>query len=243
MIPPTAATNGGGRAGVGAGSPGHAFLTGWRPFRRRNGRCGKPVQEGILMSEPSPARILSEEILSAAWGRLTRYTLDYTRSDGGHDTQIREIYDHGNGSAVLPLDALRGTVLLVRQFRLAAHLQGGSGLMIEVCAGLNEGLAPEQAVRKEAEEELGCHVHDLRHRLDVFMSAGSLSEKLSLFTARYAPADRFSAGGGAAGEGEDIEVLEMQLDDALVMVKNGEIVDAKTVILLQLAERDRLLGG
>ncbi len=191
------------------------------------------------MSDPSPARILSEEVLSAAWGRLTRYTIAYTRRDGRTETQIREIYDHGNGSAVLPLDAARGTVLLVRQFRLAAHLQGGSGFLIEVCAGLNDDLAPEQAVRKEAEEELGCAVRDLRHITDIYMSAGSLSERISLFMARYTPADRFSAGGGAEGEGEDIEVLEMPLDAALAMIDSGAIVDAKTIVLLLEADRRR----
>ncbi len=189
------------------------------------------------MSDPSPVQILSEEVLSAAWGRLTRYTIAYTRRDGGTETQIREVYDHGNGSAVLPLDRERGTVLLVRQFRLAAYLQGGSGFLIEVCAGLNDDLAPEQAVRKEAEEELGCSLRDLRHVTDVLTSAGSLSERISLFLAHYTPADRFSDGGGAEGEGEDIEVLEMPLDEALSMIARGEIIDTKTIILLQMAER------
>ena len=191
------------------------------------------------MSDPSPARILSEEVLSAAWGRLTRYTIDYTHRDGRVETQIREIYDHGDGSAVLPLDSERGTVLLGRQCRLGARLQGGSGLLVEVCAGLNDDLSPQQAVRKEAEEELGYRVRDLSHVLDVFMSPGSLTERISLFMAHYTPADRFSAGGGAAGEGEDIEVLEMRLDEALAMIANGGIVDAKTVILLQHADRVR----
>lgn len=194
------------------------------------------------MSE-SPARILSAEILAAAWGRLTRYTIDYRRHDGGHETQIREVYDHGDGAAVLPLDRERGTVLLVRQFRLGAHLQGGSGYVIEACAGLNDDLHPEETARKEAEEELGYHVRDLRHLLDVFMSPGSLTERISLFMAHYTPADRFSAGGGADGEGEDIEVLELPLDEALAMITQGVIVDAKTIILLQLADRDRRSGA
>ena len=195
------------------------------------------------MNEPSPARILSEEILSAAWGQLTRYTIAYTRRDGLSETQIREVYDHGNGSAVLPIDAARGTVLLVRQFRLAAQLQGGSGTLVEVCAGLNDDLRPEQAILKEAEEELGYHVRDLKHVIDILMSPGSLSERLSLFMAGYTPADRFSAGGGAESEGEDIEVLEMPLDEALAMIGSGGIVDAKTIVLLFEADRERRSGG
>ena len=195
------------------------------------------------MNDPSPARILSEEVLSAAWGRLTRYTIAYTRRDGLSETQIREVYDHGNGSAVLPIDAARGTVLLVRQFRLAAQLQGGSGTLVEVCAGLNDDLEPEHAILKEAEEELGYHVRDLRRVTDILMSPGSLSERISLFMAGYTPADRFSAGGGAAGEGEDIEVLEMPLAKALAMIESGEIIDAKTIILLLAADRARPAGS
>ncbi len=195
------------------------------------------------MSDPPPARILSEEILSSAWGRLTRYTIAYTRRDGRTETQVREVYDHGNGSAVLPIDAERGTVLLVRQFRLSAQLQGGSGMLVEVCAGLNDDLTPEQTIRKEAEEELGYRLGDLRHVIDILMSPGSLSERLSLFMARYTPADRISAGGGAAGEGEDIEVVEMPLDEALAMIADGAIVDAKTIILLLEADRERQRQG
>ena len=110
-----------------------------------------------------------------------------------------------------------------------------------MCAGLNDDLEPEQAVLKEAEEELGYRVRDLRHVIDILMSPGSLSERISLFMAGYTPADRFSAGGGAAGEGEDIEVLEMPLDEALAMIESGEIVDAKTIILL-LEGRPRAAG-
>ncbi len=195
------------------------------------------------MSDRSPARILSEEILSSGWGRLTRYTIAYTRRDGRTETQVREVYDHGNGAAVLPLDEARGTVLLIRQFRLSAYLQDGSGLLVEVCAGLNDDLTPDQTARKEAGEELGYHVHDLRHVTDIYTSAGSLTERISLFMARYAPTDRFSEGGGAEGEGEDIEVLEMPLDEALAMVANGGIVDAKTIILLLEADRRRRAGA
>ncbi len=191
------------------------------------------------MNEQSPARILSREVLSHAWGKLTRYTIDFRRRDGRHETQIREVYDRGNGAAVLPIDAERGTVLLIRQFRLPVQLAGGSGFLIEVCAGLNDGLDPETTIRKEAEEELGYRLGDLRRVLDVFMSPGSVAERLSLFIAAYTPADRLSAGGGAAGEGEDIEVLELSLDRALAMIDAGEIDDAKTVILLRQAQMER----
>lgn len=184
-------------------------------------------------------RILKEEVLSDDWARLTKYTIDYRRRDGRHETQIRQVYDRGHGVAVLPIDPARGTVLLVRQFRIPVWLTGHPGFLIEACAGLVDDLDPEAAIRKEAEEELGVRLRDLVHVFDLFMSPGSVNERLSLFTAAYSPADRIAAGGGAAEEGEDIEILEIPLSEALAMMARGEIADAKTVILLQHAAASR----
>ncbi len=181
-------------------------------------------------------------MLADDWATLTRYTLDYRRRDGRHETQVRQVYDRGNGAAILPVDPDRGTVLLVRQFRLPIYLETGSGFLIEVCAGLNDDLAPEESIRKEAEEELGYRVRDVRRVLDIHMSPGSVSERLSLFMATYGPVDRLSAGGGSEDEGEDIEVLELPLDEALAMIGTGVISDAKTVILLQHADQERGTG-
>lgn len=194
------------------------------------------------MSDDSPVNILSQEVLSDDWALLTRYVIDYRRRDGRRQQIVRQVYDRGNGAAILPLDRARGTVLLVRQFRLPIYLEDGVGFIIEACAGLNDDLAPESAIRKEAEEELGYRVHDVRRVLNVHMSPGSVSERLSLFLATYTPSDRMSAGGGAEGEGEDIEVLEMPLDDALAMIADGRITDAKTIILLQYADNERRAG-
>jgi len=194
------------------------------------------------VSDDSPVNILSQEVLSDDWALLTRYVIDYRRRDGRRQQIVRQVYDRGNGAAILPLDRARGTVLLVRQFRLPIYLEDGVGFIIEACAGLNDDLAPESAIRKEAEEELGYRVHDVRRVLNVHMSPGSVSERLSLFLATYTPSDRMSAGGGAEGEGEDIEVLEMPLDDALAMIADGRITDAKTIILLQYADNERRAG-
>jgi nudix-type nucleoside diphosphatase (YffH/AdpP family) len=191
----------------------------------------------------SPVRILSQEILSDDWARLTKYRIDYRRRDGRHETQIRQVYDRGNGAAILPFDPARGTVLLVRQFRMPVYLDSGGGFLIEACAGLLDRLDPESAIRKEAEEELGYRLSNVRRVLDVFMSPGSVSERLSLFLARYTPADRIAAGGGAESEGEDIEVLEPTLDAALAMIDGGGIADAKTIILLRQAELERRAGA
>ena len=188
------------------------------------------------MSGEPRVRILKETVLADDWARLTKYEIAYLRRDGRSEKQIRQVYDRGNGAGILPYDAARGTVLLVRQFRLPVYMNGKgkeSGFLIEVCAGLNDELDPESAIRKEAEEELGYRLHDVKRVLDVYMSPGSVSERLSFFTASYTPSDRMSEGGGDAAEGEDIEVLEMPLSDAIARIESGEISDAKTIILLQ----------
>ena len=127
-----------------------------------------------------------------------------------------------------------------RQFRMPAFVHGGPSFLIEVCAGLLDRQGPEEAIRKEAEEELGYRLREVTQVFDAFMSPGSVSERLACFVARYTPADRISAGGGAAHEGEDIEVLELSLDEAMAMVRRGEIADAKTIMLLQHARLEGL---
>lgn len=178
-------------------------------------------------------RIKEQRLLSDNWGRLTRYELDVRRRDGQWQHQVREVYDRGNAAVILLVDPGRGTVVLIRQFRFPVHLDGGNPMLIEACAGLLDGQDPETCARKEAEEETGYCVGAATHLFDSYMSPGSVTERLSFFVGTYEPASRVSAGGGLEHEGEDIEVLEMPFAEALAMVERGEIVDAKTIMLLQ----------
>ncbi|MBN9022773.1 MAG: NUDIX domain-containing protein [Rhizobiales bacterium] len=179
-------------------------------------------------------RILEEKVLSDDWATLTKYTIDYRRNDGARETLIRQVYDRGNGACILPYDPDRGTVLLVRQFRMPVWVESGGAAseLIEACAGLLDDLDPETAIRREAEEELGYRLGPIHRILDCYMSPGSVSERIVFFTARYAPQDRKFSGGGKEEEGEDIEVLEPTLDEALEMVRDGRIRDGKTIMLL-----------
>lgn len=178
-------------------------------------------------------RVKSVEVLSDKWAVLKKTVLEYQRRDGEWETQIREIYDRGSGATIIPYDPARGTVLLVRQFRYAAHYSGHEEALIEACAGLLDADDPETCIRREAEEELGYRLRDVRFLFSPFMSPGSVTERIWFFAAEYSSDDRVSEGGGHADEGEDIEVLEMPLDDAISAVADGRIVDAKTIILLQ----------
>jgi len=178
-------------------------------------------------------RILKSEVLVDDWARLTKYTIDFKRRDGIVERQVRQVYDRGDGATILPIDPVRKTVLLVRQFRIPVYLTDHDGFIVEACAGLLDENDPETAIRKEAEEELGYRIKEVTRVLTAYASPGSVKERLSFFIAHYTPADRISSGGGSAHEGEDIEVIELPLAEALAMVKRGEIKDAKTVVLLQ----------
>ncbi|MET0940248.1 MAG: NUDIX domain-containing protein [Mesorhizobium sp.] len=178
-------------------------------------------------------RIKSVEVLSDDWAVLKKTVLDYRRRDGSWETQIRQTYDRGDGAVILPYDPERGTVLLVKQFRFPAYVTGHEEPLIEACAGLIDEDDPETAIRREAEEELGYRLRHVKHLYTSYMSPGSLTERLSFFTADYSPGDRISDGGGHPDEGEDIEVLEITLDETLAAIRDGRIVDAKTIMLIQ----------
>lgn len=187
----------------------------------------------------SRIRINSVETLSENWGTLKKTVFDYRRRDGSWETQTRETYDRGNGAAIIPYDPDRDTVLLVRQFRFAAYVTGHDEPLIEACAGLLDADDPETAIRREAEEELGYRLRDVRFLFSPFVTPGSVTERLWFYAASYTPGDRVSDGGGHPDEGEDIEVLEMPLDEALRAITDGRIMDAKTIILLQHLQLER----
>jgi nudix-type nucleoside diphosphatase (YffH/AdpP family) len=182
-------------------------------------------------------RLRAQQLLSDAWYVLRSYTFDFQGSDGEWSEQRREVYDRGNGATILLRDEERGTLLLTRQFRLPAYLNGHpDGMLLETPAGLLDGEDAETAIRREAEEETGYRVEDVRKLGEYFMSPGSVTERIAFFMGSYRAGERVSQGGGVESEGEDIETVEVTLEQALAMVDSGEIVDGKTVLLLRLAQ-------
>ncbi len=187
-------------------------------------------------------RILAREVLSKAHHLLEKVTFERVRSDGKPQTITREVFDTGHGAVILLYDPARGRIVLVRQFRLPVYLSGGEGHLIEACAGKLEGETPEVRIVKEVEEETGFRISKPVKLFEAFMSPGKFMEKLTFFIARYTPQDRVGPGGGLAEEGEDIQVIEFTLDNALTMIETGEIIDAKTITLLYYAKLNGLLN-
>jgi nudix-type nucleoside diphosphatase (YffH/AdpP family) len=190
------------------------------------------------MSVKDRIRITSVDSLSENWNKLEKVNLEYTRADGETQSLSREIYHVGDGATLLLHDVARRTVVLVRQFRLPAYLRGASGDLLETPAGFLDGAAPEERMRLEAEEETGYRIASMQKVFEALMVPGCVTHAVHCFVAAYTPQDRVSAGGGLADEGEDIEVVELSIDEALAMIDRGEITDGKTIMLLLYAARN-----
>jgi nudix-type nucleoside diphosphatase (YffH/AdpP family) len=188
------------------------------------------------MSVADRVRIHLIETLSDNWYILRKATFDFLRSDGTWQRQSREAYDRGNGAAILLYNRDLGTVVLTEQFRYPAFANGHDDLMIEAPAGLLDKASPEESIRKETMEETGYAVHEVTKIFEAFMSPGSVTEKLYFFVAEYDPKAARDGGGGLEHEGEDITTLEIRLDDALQLILDGRIKDAKTIMLLHYAK-------
>ena len=194
-----------------------------------------------MVATKDRVRIIDTTVLSDDWYVLKKTTFDFQRRDGVWQRQSRETYDRGNGATILLFNRDRRTVVLTRQFRLPAFVNGHDGMMIEAAAGLLDNATPEERIRAEAEEETGYRVDNVQKVFEAYMSPGSVTEKLHFFIADYDASTRVGHGGGVEAEGEDLEVIELTLDDALNAVRRGEIVDAKTIMLLQFAALNAVL--
>jgi nudix-type nucleoside diphosphatase (YffH/AdpP family) len=202
------------------------------------GRTGLDRAGRDLTGNPD-VRVVDVELLAAGWHVLRRTTLEYRGADGVWSRQQRETYDRGNGATVLLYNRDLRTVLLTRQFRYPVYVNDHpDGMLIETAAGLLDDDDPATAIRREASEETGVDIGDLEHVYAVYMSPGSVTERIHFFAAPYDAASRTGAGGGLAHEGEEIDVLEVDFDESLAMIRDGRIQDAKAIMLLHWAAID-----
>ncbi len=186
---------------------------------------------------------VKKEVLSDKWYTLNKYTYDYQKEDGSWETQERESYDRGNGACILLYNKQKGTVILTRQFRMPTYVNGNeNGMMIEACAGVLDDAKPEVRIKMEAEEETGFRIEKVEKVLEGYTSPGAVTEIMHFFVGRYDASMKISEGGGVEDETENIEVLECSFEKALEMMGAGEIKDVKTIVLLQHAAMNKLLG-
>ncbi len=186
---------------------------------------------------------IEKTLLSDNWYTLHKFSYEYQREDGTWETQHREAYDRGNGAVILLYNKEKQTVVLTRQFRMPTYINGNeSGMMIEACAGILEKGNAEETIKMEVEEETGYKIDKVEKIFESYMSPGSVTEILYFFIGAYRQDMKVSDGGGAIDETENIEVLEMPFEKALQLMADGKIKDAKTIMLLQWAQINALVG-
>ena len=187
-------------------------------------------------------KIIKSELLSDNWYTLRKVTYEHQTRNGQWETHSREAYDRGNGATILLYNTESKKIILTRQFRLPTFVNGNnSGMLIEACAGLLDEDNAEDCIRKETEEETGYKVSNVKKIFESYMSPGSVTEILYFFVAEYSKEMKVSEGGGLSEEQENIEVLELDFEEAFNMIYSGEIKDGKTIMLLQYAKIHQLL--
>ncbi|HSC67337.1 MAG TPA: GDP-mannose pyrophosphatase NudK [Cellvibrio sp.] len=186
-------------------------------------------------------RNIHKTLLSDNWYALHKYSFEYQKPNGDWEPQTREAYDRGNGATILMYNPGKGTVILTCQFRLPTYVNGNpDGMLIETCAGLLDKDNPEDCIKKEAEEETGYKLKAVKKIFQAYMSPGSVTEIVHFFIAEYSADMKVSEGGGLEHEQENIQVLELDFNEAYRMIESGKVQDGKTIMLLQYAKLNNL---
>ncbi|WP_100615326.1 NUDIX domain-containing protein [Confluentibacter citreus] len=185
---------------------------------------------------------LVSKLLSDNYYILKKITFDYRLSNGTWVTQSREVYDRGDGAGILLYNKEKQTVILTKQFRMPTYMNDNKdGMLVEICAGMLDKDHPEACIIRETEEEVGYRLEKVKKVFEAYSSPGVMTEKMYFFVGEYTDAMKVSSGGGLDSEHEDIEVLEIPFKKAVDMLNNGDIMDTRTIVLLQYAQIHKLL--
>ncbi len=186
---------------------------------------------------------VTSKVISNFWGKLERVNFDFTFKNGKSNNVTHEVYGKSDGVAILLYNIETKKVVLSKQFRMPVYVAGVSnGFSVEVVGGaIDENESPETCVIRETEEEVGYRISEVKKVSTVFLSPGIVKERVHLFVGEYKDENKTENGGGLEEETEEIEVMETLFVDALKMIETEEIIDARTIMLLQYLELNKLI--
>ncbi|MCR8668136.1 NUDIX domain-containing protein [Aestuariibaculum sp. M13] len=185
---------------------------------------------------------INTQLLSDNYYTLNKLTFKYLMSNGEWVTQMREVYDRGDGAGILLYNAEKQTVILTKQFRMPTFLNDNTdGYLVEICAGMLDKDNPEACIIRETEEEVGYRLKEVKKVYEAYSSPGVMTEKMHFFIGEYTDDMKVNEGGGLENEHEDIEVLELPFSEAIDMLNSGKIHDTRTIVLLQYALIHKLM--
>lgn len=185
---------------------------------------------------------ISSQILSTNWGILKKLTYEYLNNDNTWSTQVREVYDRGDGATILLFNDQTNKIILTKQFRIPTYLNKNlDGTLIETCAGKLDEDSPDECIIREVLEETGYKISNVTKVFEAYMSPGSVTELIHFYFGKYNESMKVASGGGKDSEQENITVLEMDFDEAIKMVQKNIIRDGKTIMLIQQAIINQIL--
>lgn len=192
--------------------------------------------------ENTRVKDIETQLLSNNYYTLNKLIFRYLMSNGQWVTQMREVYDRGDGAGILLYNTEKQTVILTKQFRMPTFVNDNAdGFLIEVCAGMLDKDNPEACIIRETEEEVGYRLKTVKKVYEAYSSPGVMTEKMHFFIGEYTNQMKVNAGGGLESEHEDIEVLELPFTTAINWLNTGKIQDTRTIVLLQYAIIHQLL--
>jgi ADP-ribose pyrophosphatase len=172
-------------------------------------------------------------LIGRGFMRYERYELSINRGGEPPLVQQRDVLRASRVAAVLPIDLERGQVVLIHQFRLAAHLATGRGEMVEIVAGrVEHGEVAADAARRECMEEIGVAPDRLVELYSVLPSPGLSDESVTFFLG-FVDAARVPARAGAALENEDTRPFVVSIEDAVAALGQGQVANALLFSALQ----------
>lgn len=189
------------------------------------------IQAAIQRNE-----VIGVTTLLEGWSKVVRILYRQLRRDGTWQLQDRDLLDRGHGITVLLFNQERKVILLLKQPRITATMNADpTGEMIEACNGLIENESPLDCAFREVLQETGHRPLSMVSVAEVFASPGASLEVVHLFFAEFDDTTSVGVGGGLYSEGEDIELLEVTLEQAMRWINDRTIRDARTILVLQFA--------
>ncbi len=178
--------------------------------------------------------IISRDLIYDGFFKMERYRLRHTLFAGGWSQEIdRELFCRTDCVAVLLYDPDADKVVLIEQFRVGAVKNPERAWLTEIVAGaIDEGETAEQVAYREAKEEAGCDILELKLINRFYTTPGGCSEYMSLF---YGRIDSTQIGGiyGLDHEDEDILVSAVPFDEAYRLLEEGKIESGIPIVAIQ----------
>jgi ADP-ribose pyrophosphatase len=201
-----------------------------------------------LADSPADVTVSAPQVLAKGHHDFERFAM--TLCIPGHDpiASVRDVLHVGKVTAVLPLDLKRGELVLLRQFRLPAHLATGMGELTEIVAGhVEAGETPAEAAFRECVEEIGVRPSALYEIFQFIPVPGSSDEHAFLFLG-LVDAANIPERAGAAHEKEATRPMRVPIDTAIAalerkVMRNGFLLMALQWLALNRDRLDAIVAG